>query len=136
MTVRSIHFTITAPAGTQEVEEVYADNLPKGGGTPAAGSITNAMLAGGITKDKLASGVIPTVPAAPTAATLSGATAVGRSVMQASDAAAARTAIGAGTPYTLPAAGTGLGGVKQVSIASDANLATVIAALKTSGLAK
>lgn len=40
---------------------------------------------------------IPTVPAAPTADTLSGATAVGKSVMKAADAAAARTAIGAGT---------------------------------------
>lgn len=69
MTVRSIHFTTTAPTDTQEVEEVYADNLPKGGGTIDAGSITNAMLAGGITKDKLAAGVIPTVPGAATTAT-------------------------------------------------------------------
>lgn len=30
-----------------------------GGSAPAAGSVTNAMLAGGITKDKLANGVIP-----------------------------------------------------------------------------
>lgn len=37
------------------------------------------------------------IPAAPTADTLSGATAVGRQVMTAADATAARTAIGAGT---------------------------------------
>lgn len=37
------------------------------------------------------------IPAAPTADTLSGATAVGKSVMKAADAAAARSAIGAGT---------------------------------------
>lgn len=40
---------------------------------------------------------IPNVPPAPTADTLSGATTVGKSVMKAADAAAARTAIGAGT---------------------------------------
>lgn len=40
---------------------------------------------------------IPTVPAAPTADTLSGATTVGKNVLKASDAAAARSAIGAGT---------------------------------------
>lgn len=77
---------------------------------PAAGSVTNAMLAGGITVDKLAAGVIP---ATPTADTLSGATGTGKAVLKAADAAAARTAIGAGTPYTLPAAGTALGGVKK-----------------------
>ena len=40
---------------------------------------------------------IPNVPAAPTADTLSGATTVGKNVIKAADAAAARTAIGAGT---------------------------------------
>lgn len=39
---------------------------------PADGSVTNAMLAGGITADKLAKGVIPTVPAAPTWANIDG----------------------------------------------------------------
>jgi hypothetical protein len=39
----------------------------------------------------------PTIPPAATADTLSGATAVGRSVLKAADAAAARTTIGAGT---------------------------------------
>lgn len=88
--------------------------------TPAEGSITNAMLAGGITADKLAKGVIPTVPAAPTADTLSGATATGRAVLKAADASAARTAIGAGVPYTLPAASTTvLGGVKQAAFVAD-----------------
>lgn len=40
---------------------------------------------------------IPTVPAAPTADTLTGATTVGKNVLKASDATAARSAIGAGT---------------------------------------
>lgn len=42
------------------------DGTPFAGGssTPADGSVTNAMLAGGITADKLAAGVIPTVPKA------------------------------------------------------------------------
>jgi hypothetical protein len=47
--------------------------------------------------DKADRSDIPSVPATPTADTLSGATAVGKSVLKASDAAAARTAIGAGT---------------------------------------
>lgn len=40
---------------------------------------------------------IPDVPSAPTADTLSGATATGKAVLKAVDAAAARSAIGAGT---------------------------------------
>lgn len=44
-------------------------DIELGGGSPADGSVTNAMLAGGITADKLADGVIPEVPAAPGAAT-------------------------------------------------------------------
>lgn len=40
---------------------------------------------------------VPTPPAAPTADTLVGATATGKAVMKATDGAAARTAIGAGT---------------------------------------
>lgn len=40
---------------------------------------------------------IPTVPPAPTADTLSGATATGKAVLKATDASAARSAIGAGT---------------------------------------
>ncbi|MBW3088823.1 hypothetical protein KIH77_08825 [Bifidobacterium sp. 82T24] len=91
------------------------------------------MLAGGITKDKLAAGVIPTVPASPTADTLSGATATGKAVLKATDAAAARTAIGAGTPYTLPAAtSTALGGVKKgVAVPNLADTATVADAVRT-----
>ena len=49
---------------------------------------------------------IPTVPAAPTADTLSGATATGKAVLKAADAAAARTAIGAGTGSSNLALGT------------------------------
>ena len=40
---------------------------------------------------------IPTVPPAPTADTLPGATATGKAVLKATDASAARSAIGAGT---------------------------------------
>lgn len=92
-------------AATGQIALYDADGNPislgAGGSTtptlPADGSITNAMLAGGITADKLAKGVIPTIPAAPTADTLSGATTTGKAVLKATDAAAARTAIGAGT---------------------------------------
>lgn len=42
----------------------------------------------------------------------------------------------ASAAYKLPAAGTDLGGVKQVTIASSASLADVITALKASGIAK
>lgn len=45
--------------------------------------------------------------------TLNGATDVGKSVMKAASQEAARTAIGAGTQYTLPAAGNDIGGVKK-----------------------
>lgn len=49
----------------------------------------------------------PTIPAAPTADTLSGATAVGKSVIKAEDAAAARAAIGAGTSNLKIGTGAG-----------------------------
>ena len=45
--------------------------------------------------------------------TLSGATATGKSLMKAESQEEARAAIGAGTPYTLPAAGDNSGGVKK-----------------------
>lgn len=93
--------------------------------TPADGSVTNAMLAGGITADKLASGVIP---ATPTADTLSGATDTGKAVLKAASAEAARGAIGAGTPYTLPAAGTALGGVKKGTAVATVTAADAVAA--------
>lgn len=51
--------------------------------------------------------------------TLSGATDVGKSLMKAASAEAARTAIGAGTPYTLPAAGDNIGGVKKAATVSS-----------------
>ncbi|NEG96008.1 hypothetical protein GFD17_04380 [Bifidobacterium sp. SMB2] len=86
----------------------------------AAGAVNTAAIGDGqVTAAKLAKGVIPTVPAAPTADTLSGATATGKAVLKAADAAAARTAIGAGTPYVLPAAGTALGGVKRAAYVAD-----------------
>ncbi|NEG71018.1 hypothetical protein GFD24_02000 [Bifidobacterium ramosum] len=137
------------PEPGQLIEQVAAfdaDGNPVDiGGAPAAGSVTNAMLAGGITADKLAKGVIPAVPTAPTADTLTGVTVTGRAVMKATDAAAARTAIGAGTPYTLPAAGTALGGVKKgaavANLAADATAPAIVttvnallAQLRTSGV--
>ena len=84
--------------------------------------------------------------------TLSGATATGRAVMKAASAAAARTAIGAGSSsfsgsYTdltnkptipaAPAAATTAkaGLVKQASIADGADAAAIVAALKTAGIA-
>lgn len=95
------------------VEEVYIDGLPSGGGSEA------------------------------TVDTLSGATETGKALMKASDASAARSAIGAGTSnfsgsyndltnkpsipsaYTLPAATpTALGGVKQAAHV-DGTLGTV-----------
>lgn len=64
--------------------------------------------------------------------TLSGATETGKAVMKAANAAAARTAIGAGMQYTLPAATTStLGGVKEaatVAAVSVADASTAIAA--------
>ena len=83
--------------------------------------------------------------AAPSVDTLSGATDLGKELMKAADEAAARNAIGAGTPYTLPAAGdTTLGGVKRaaaVSFATDgatpetcaAAISGIINSLKASG---
>lgn len=44
--IRSIHFTDEQPADAQAVEQVYADNLPAGGGAPDGGSVTPASLKG------------------------------------------------------------------------------------------
>lgn len=70
--------------------------------------------------------------------TLSGATETGKSLMKAADAQTARNAIGAGEPYTLPAAGDVIGGVKKcaaVDFTKDAataeTCATAIDALIT-----
>ena len=63
--------------------------------------------------------------------TLSGATATGKSLMKAADAQAARDAIGAGEPYTLPAAGAAIGGVKKsaaVNFTKDSATAETCAA--------
>lgn len=66
---------------------------------------------------------------APTVDTLHGATDTGRAVMKATNAAAARSAIGAGTPYALPAAGTAIGGVKPdgktITAAADGTITAV-----------
>ena len=60
--------------------------------------------------------------------TLNGATDVGKSVMKAVSQEAARTAIGAGVQYTLPAAGIAIGGVKKagaVAAVSAQNAGTI-----------
>lgn len=81
----------------------------------------------------------PTIPAAPTADTLSGATAVGKSVIKAADAAAARTAIGAGTSNlaigtTASTASAGNHTHSDLAKAEDlAALAARVAALETAG---
>ncbi|WP_442801395.1 head fiber protein [Serratia rubidaea] len=71
------------------------------------------------------------------------ASAVGKSVLKAADAAAARTAIGAGAPYTLPTATTAaIGGVKQgaavANAAGEAPTATeynaLLASLRAAGI--
>ena len=63
----------------------------------------------------------------PTAANISDATAVGRSVLTATDAAAARTAIGAGTSSLVlgTAAGTAKAGNYQPAVADISNASTV-----------
>lgn len=60
--------------------------------------------------------------------TLNGATDVGKSVMKAVSQEAARTAIGAGVQYTLPEAGSAIGGVKKagaVTAVSAQNAGTI-----------
>lgn len=61
-----------------------------------------------------------------TAANITDATATGRSVLTAANAAAARTAIGAGAPYTLPNATSSVrGGVLQTAGSHTAAVAAV-----------
>lgn len=76
-------------------------------------------------------------------ADITDATATGRSVLTAKDAASARQAIGAGTQYTLPAAtASALGGVKQGAAVADAageaptatEFNALLGALRTSGV--
>ncbi|MGX1958438.1 head fiber protein [Serratia proteamaculans] len=80
-----------------------------------------------------------------TSSQITDATTVGKAVLTATDAAAARTAIGAGAPYTLPAATTSVnGGVKKMpaqadSTATDAagavtDFNALLAKLRTAGL--
>lgn len=132
-------------------------DLNGGSSTPSAGSVTPASLGGyeaGTGHGKVVqvkangSGFDFVAPVtAPTADTLAGATDTGKRVLKATDAAAARKAIGAGTSsfsgsyddltnkptipaaYTLPAAtAAALGGVKQGAavpdLATDANTVT------------
>lgn len=61
------------------------------GGTPAAGSVTNDMLAGGIAKDKLAPGVIPGAATATAAGTVRMATATATVTAEDPSAAAGTT---------------------------------------------
>ncbi|MEL5392867.1 head fiber protein [Serratia nevei] len=70
------------------------------------------------------------------------ASSVGKSVLKAADAAAARTAIGAGAPYTLPAATTAaIGGVNQGAAVANAAAAptqaefnALLASLRAAGI--
>ena len=126
-------YTSTKQKGAQEVS-LYIEGLPSGGSaTVEDSSITTDKLASkAVTADKIADGVIPTVD------TISGATDTGKNLMKAASAAAARSAIGAGTSnfsgsyndlsdkpsipsaYKLPAASaSALGGVKQVDYVAD-----------------
>lgn len=73
-----------------------AGRIPEGALT-ASDPVTATRLESGAIAIGLKAGAIPTVPAAPTADTLGGATDTGRAVLKATDAAAARKAIGAGT---------------------------------------
>ena len=66
------------------------------------------------------------IPAAPTADTLSGATAVGKSVMKAADAAAARDAIGAGTSSLA------LGTTATTALKGDTAIPTIPATMSAS----
>lgn len=66
-----------------------------------------------------------------TADQITDATTVGKSVIRATDAAAARTAIGAGTPYVLPAATTSVNGGVKMAAAQANTAATDVAGLVT-----
>lgn len=79
---------------------------------------------------ELGGGSAPADPA--TVDNLGGATKVGKDVMKATDAAAARSAIGAGTPYSLPAATlTANGGVKLAAKVTDIATGAEAAAIVT-----
>ena len=74
---------------------------------------------------------------------ITGAGAVGKVVLSAEDAETARDAIGAGVPYTLPEAGSAIGGVKQGAAVADSDaedaggvntvLNALLASLRASG---
>ncbi|HHL0960471.1 TPA: head fiber protein [Serratia marcescens] len=77
----------------------------------------------------------------PATADISDASDVGKQLLKAADAAAARTAIGAGEPYTLPAAtASAVGGVKMAAAMADLTAAPtqadfngLLAALRAAG---
>lgn len=114
--IRSIHFTDEQPSGAQAVEQVYADNLPAGGGAqttiptralvPGAGIdltrdgegvLTCAVKAKGVTAAMMADGVIPPAYTLPAAST----TVVG-GVKQAAAVAAVASADAAGAAGDAP----------------------------------
>ncbi|KFI50018.1 head fiber protein [Bifidobacterium biavatii] len=97
------------------VRLVKPDGTPFGGGT---GTVTVAWA--DIT------GKPATFPAS--AASIADATRIGTALLTAANAASARTAIGAGTPYTLPAAGTAIGGVKKGAAVAAVTVADPAAA--------
>ena len=73
MATRAMRYVEEAAPSSQHVEDVHIEGLPTAGAALTAGSVTNEMLAGGISADKLAAGVIPEVPASPGAASASAA---------------------------------------------------------------
>ena len=74
---------------------------------------------------------------APASSDISDATATGKALLKATDAAAARSAIGAGTPYTLPTAtATVVGGVKKAAHVdrTTGSVADIVDALVAAGI--
>ena len=110
------------PDGATVVDLIYVDDErapqdpPASGGGSAEisdGSVTTAKLAAkAVTKEKIADGVIPTVPGKATSST--------DGLMSKEDKAKLEGVANNANNYTLPAATTGaLGGVKQVAHVAD-----------------
>lgn len=103
---------------------VSTDNpLPMsgGGGVPADGSITTSMIQNGaVTSEKLAANAV-------SASKISDASAIGRSVLTAADAAAARSAIGVGTSSQNLSALTAAEATTGTATAARAITAAVLA---------
>ncbi|MGE7718038.1 hypothetical protein [Priestia megaterium] len=92
-----------------------------GGGVPADGSITTTMIQdGAVTSEKLAANAV-------SASKISDASTVGRSVLTAADAAAARSAIGAGTSSQNLSALTAAEATTGTATAARAITAAVLA---------